>query len=127
MKSLSHLRLFVTPWTVAYSAPPSMGLSRQEYWSGLRFPSPVVIPKIDEIFIRNLTLITNFWQNVQQSWPFCHLTDLLFLYIPILCPISATLSYLLPALPRMGHKGEEIKVCPALKALCADICRKSLC
>ena len=31
MKSLSHVRLFVTPWTVAYQAPPSMGFSRQEY------------------------------------------------------------------------------------------------
>ena len=40
MKSLSHVRLFATPWTVAYQAPPSMGFSRQEYWSGLPFPSP---------------------------------------------------------------------------------------
>ena len=37
---LSHVRLFATPWTVAYQAPPSMGFSRQEYWSGLLFPSP---------------------------------------------------------------------------------------
>ena len=36
-KSLSHVRLFATPWTVAYQAPPSMGFSRQEYWSGLLF------------------------------------------------------------------------------------------
>ena len=34
---LSHVRLFATPWTVAYQAPPSMGFSRQEYWSGLPF------------------------------------------------------------------------------------------
>ena len=40
VKSLSRVRLFVTPWTVAYQAPPSMGFSRQEYWSGLPFPSP---------------------------------------------------------------------------------------
>ena len=39
VKSLSHVWLFATPWTVAYQAPPSMG-SRQEYWSGLPFPSP---------------------------------------------------------------------------------------
>ena len=36
---LSHVQLFATPWTVAYQAPPSMGFSRQEYWSGLPFPS----------------------------------------------------------------------------------------
>ena len=35
MKLLSRVRLIVTPWTAAYQAPPSMGFSRQEYWSGL--------------------------------------------------------------------------------------------
>ena len=40
VKSFSHVRLFVTPWTVVYQVPPSMGLSRQECWSGLPFPSP---------------------------------------------------------------------------------------
>ena len=37
---LSHMRLFVTPWTVALQAPLSMGFSRQEYWTGLPFPPP---------------------------------------------------------------------------------------
>ena len=40
VKLLSRVRLFATPWTVAYQAPPSMGFSRQECWSGLPFPSP---------------------------------------------------------------------------------------
>ena len=40
VKSLSRVRLFVTPWTVAHQAPPTMEASRQEYWSGLPFPSP---------------------------------------------------------------------------------------
>ena len=40
VKSLSHVRLLVTPWTAAYQAPPSMGFSRQEYWSGVLLPSP---------------------------------------------------------------------------------------
>ena len=44
VKLLSHIRLFATPWTVAYQAPPSMGFSRQEYWSGLPFPSPGDLP-----------------------------------------------------------------------------------
>ena len=39
MKSLSRVRLFATRWTVAYQAPPCMGFSRQEYWSGVPFPS----------------------------------------------------------------------------------------
>ena len=38
MKSLSHVRLFATPWTIAHQAPLFMGFSRQEYWSGLPFP-----------------------------------------------------------------------------------------
>ena len=41
VKLLSHVRLFTTPWTAAYQAPPSMGFSRQEYWSGVPLPSPV--------------------------------------------------------------------------------------
>ena len=39
MKSLSRVRLSATPWIAAYQAPPSMGFSRQEYWSGLPLPS----------------------------------------------------------------------------------------
>ena len=44
VKLLSHVQLFATPWTVAYQAPPSMESSRQEYWSGLPFPSPGDLP-----------------------------------------------------------------------------------
>ena len=41
VKLLSRVRLFATPWSAAYQAPPSMGFSRQEYWSGVPLPSPV--------------------------------------------------------------------------------------
>ena len=44
VKSFSRVRLFVTPWTVAYQAPQSMEFSRQEYWSGLPFHSPGDLP-----------------------------------------------------------------------------------
>ena len=40
VKSLSRVRLLATPWTAAYQAPPSVGFSRQEYWSGVPLPSP---------------------------------------------------------------------------------------
>ena len=43
--SLSCVRLLVTPWTAAHQAPPSMGFSRQEYWSGVSLPSPVPLAK----------------------------------------------------------------------------------
>ena len=41
--TLSHVRLFVTPWTEAHQAPLSKGFTRQEYWSGLPFPSPILL------------------------------------------------------------------------------------
>ena len=62
-KSLSHIWLFVTPWTVAYQAPPSMGFSRQEHWSGLPFPSP--LGSIEEHWI----LPWDVWQKGQGQLP----------------------------------------------------------
>ena len=44
VKSLSSVQLFAAPWTVAHQAPPSVGFSRQEYWTGLPFPSPGDLP-----------------------------------------------------------------------------------
>ena len=46
MKWLSQVQLFATPWTVAYKAPLSLEFSRQEYWSGLPFPSPGDLPNL---------------------------------------------------------------------------------
>ena len=43
VKSFSHVWLFTTPWTVAHQAPPSLGFSRQEYWSGVPLPSPITL------------------------------------------------------------------------------------
>ena len=44
LSCFSHVRLFATAWTVAHQVPLSMGVSRQEYWSGLPFPSPGDFP-----------------------------------------------------------------------------------
>ena len=51
VKLLSHVELLATPWTAAYQAPPSMAFSRQEYWSGVPFPSPnyVVMDKLQNL------------------------------------------------------------------------------
>ena len=43
VKSLNCVRLLATPWIAAYQAPPSMGFSKQEYWSGVPFPSPMLV------------------------------------------------------------------------------------
>ena len=75
VKSLSHARLFTTPWTAAYQAPPSMGFSRQEYGSGVPSPSPIQssrqtqlkkdkILKKEKIRRENLTL----WSFKTHCW-----------------------------------------------------------
>ena len=56
VKSLSRVWLLATPWTAAYQAPPSMGFSRQEYWSGVPLPSPNYIIQYDVISIIPLTM-----------------------------------------------------------------------
>ena len=57
MKSLSHVRLFATPWTAAHQATPSIGFSRQECWSGVPLPSPMI--NLDSVLkSRDITLLT---------------------------------------------------------------------
>ena len=52
VKSLSRVRLLATPWTAAYQASPSMGFSRQEYWSGMPLPSPKMFStQINKMYI----------------------------------------------------------------------------
>ena len=53
VKSLSCVQLFATPWAVAYQAP-SMGFSRQEYWSGLPFPSPEDLRSRDRTWVSSI-------------------------------------------------------------------------
>ena len=56
-----------TPWTVAYQTPPSMGFSRQQYWSGLPFPSPNYM-----LSIVRCNLISEIWGNGQLELDACH-------------------------------------------------------
>ena len=55
VKSESEVaRLLVTPWTGAYQAPPSVGFSRQEYWSGVPLPSSITLVNIEEVEDRGI-------------------------------------------------------------------------
>ena len=54
-KSLSCVRLLATPWTAAYQAPPSMGFSRQEYWSGVPLPSPAEVLTSVQLTVLSVT------------------------------------------------------------------------
>ena len=66
VKSLSHVRLFPTLWTVTCQAPPSMGFSRQEYWSGLPFSSPGDFPN-PGIELRSPALWADFLASEPQG------------------------------------------------------------
>ena len=66
MKSLSRVRLFVTPWTVASQAPLSMGFSRQEYWSGLPFPSPIAPKTWIKKYVRLLTVTLDTYCSISK-------------------------------------------------------------
>ena len=61
VKCFSRVRLLATPWTATYQASPSMGFSRQEYWSGLPLPSPIIC-------LSNLK--NNWWRQVWKTYFF---------------------------------------------------------
>ena len=61
VKSLSRVRLLATPWTAAYQASPSMGFSRQEYWSGVPLPSQIILPTTEQNLALDLSLV--FWSH----------------------------------------------------------------
>ena len=64
VKSFSRVRLFETPWSAAYQAPPSMGFSREEYWSGVPLPSPL-LGKINCFF-------SVVWWHFVRWFSICH-------------------------------------------------------
>ena len=86
MKSLSRVRLFATPWTVACQALPSMGFSRQEYWNGLPFLSPGDLPN-PGIEPRSPALQTGSFPSEPSRNPerFLRLSSIHFILFPLLC------------------------------------------
>ena len=63
-KSLSRVQFFATPWTVAYQSPPPTEFSRQEYWRGLPFPSPVRLHRTDQF-----QLLQHYWLGHRLGLP----------------------------------------------------------
>ena len=78
VKSLRCVWLFATLWTVAYQAPPSMGFSRQEYWSGLPFPSAGDLSNTG-IEPASPTLAGRFFTTEPPGKPYVYLS--IYLYI----------------------------------------------
>ena len=80
MKSLSRARLLATPWTAAHQAPPSMGFSRQKYWSGLPLPSPKdKLLSYDTVVYSNMKLILYFQIVLTLIFPLEQMIKLFFL------------------------------------------------
>ena len=71
LKSLSRVRLLATPWTAAYQAPPSMGFSRPEYWSGVPLPSP----SISLVYLINFYILCFQFYLTQNIFYFLLLFD----------------------------------------------------
>ena len=72
VKSLSRAWLLATPWTAAYQAPPSMGFSRQEYWSGVPLPSPLSkgINQIKKhLYLKKITELWVGTVGICGTWP----------------------------------------------------------
>ena len=101
VKSLSPVWSLATPWTAAYQAPPSLGFSRQEYWSGLPFPSLgyslpchiITFCVVSAVIIKSLHL-TSFLITIQIFFTyllFCLLSiQDLFIYILFVCSLNNT-------------------------------------
>ena len=73
---LSHVRLFVTPWTVAHQAPPSMGFSRQGYWSGVPFPTSGDLPDpgTEPVSLVSPALAGGFCHHC-VTWEYAHIIE----------------------------------------------------
>ena len=88
---LSHSQLFVTPWTVAHQASLSMGFPRQEYWSGLSFPSPTDLPNLG-IESASPAMAGGFLTTEPPGKPYT------WLYMAFILELQLTLQ-ILPTLP----------------------------
>ena len=110
VKLLSRVQLFLTPWTVAYQAPVSMGFSRQEYWSGLPFPSPGDLPN-SGIKPESPTLQADALTSEPPGMPSAYLRLLIFLpavLIPACASSSLTFCMMYSAY-KLNKQGDNIQ------------------
>ena len=82
LSCFSHIRLFVTPWTIAHQSPLSMGFSRQEYWSRLPFPSPgdLLNPEIEPVSPISAALAGRFF-TISATWKDIYMCVCVCIYI----------------------------------------------
>ena len=102
VRLLSRVQLLATPWTAAYQAPPSMGFSRQEYWSGVPLPSP------------NYLLKVNIWSYSCNP------------AIPLLCSLLFSHSVMSESFQPHGPQDNRLP-CPPSPGVCSKSCPLSWC
>ena len=107
-KSLSRVRLLATPWTAAHQAPPSMGFSRQEYWSGVPLPSPL-------LWFRTPKIGIHFTRRLCHSTPVAFTQELLPTYTLQSCLLGPQCTYsningilTMCQIPYLGHYKQEL-------------------
>ena len=114
MKSLSHVRLLVTPWTAAYQAPESMGFAREEYWSGVPLPSPGSnfneMRETSAMINRSLLYYVEYHRELVETvidlrhlfcWYVIHFSPQLFTMV--MAPHSSTLAWKIPWTEKPGR------------------------
>ena len=89
VKSFSRVWLLATPWTAAHQAPPSMGFSRQEYWSGVPLPSPT--QALDRNKLDAYVHIFNSWSDTE--WGIFLIYVIKYLWLKITYESSAMMEY----------------------------------
>ena len=105
VKSLSRVRLLATPWTAAHQAPPSLGFSRQEYWSGVPLPSPdyhttkskYLWPELRNFYFRRYSKVLFFFflsLLLFMRWNFIiiHFLNVYWNIVYLQCRISFTIT-----------------------------------
>ena len=118
VKSLSHVRPFGTPWAIDCQAPPSVGFSRQEYWSGLPFPSPEDLPD-PEIKPLPPALTGGFFTTESPGKP-CLCCLCLTYYTPIKLAIFFSLGLRFNATSQKGQASlvaQKIKNLPTMRQI----------
>ena len=97
---LMSVRLFTTPWTVAYQTSPSMGFSRQEYWSGLPFPIPGDFPN-PGIELISPALAGRFF-TTSNTWEGHFMYSSVYMLEKAMAPHSSTLAWKIPWMEKSG-------------------------
>ena len=69
LSCFSHVQLCATPWTAAYQAPPSVGFSRQKYWSGVPLPSPVFQYRLLQMLNNHICLVPTVLDSANLEGP----------------------------------------------------------